>query len=68
MKLPADISRCAGRFDFMPDGKWCQYRDECARHQAFLAWDRKDGLPDYKRISVFMARPDCEDFIDAAGL
>lgn len=60
MSLLNDISRCTGRFDFAPDGKWCERRDTCARHKAFL----DDGNGE-KRISVFMAKPDCEDFIDA---
>lgn len=57
--LPYDVSRCSGRFDLRTDGEWCPERDTCKRYLSFSKWD--DGVvPDYQRISVFMAAEDCQ--------
>jgi hypothetical protein len=59
MTLPYDMTRCAGRYDFNPKGEWCQERNNCQRYLAFSYWDAKAALPDYKGISVTMARKQC---------
>lgn len=62
--LPFDISRCAGRYDFDPDGEWCPERDTCQRYKAFVEWDRAAGVPDYKGISVTMGLRECQHKIE----
>jgi len=61
--LPFGIARCAGRFDLMPDGKWCPERDTCKRYLAFTQWDR-GVVPDYQSIRVNMGVPDCRHKIE----
>jgi hypothetical protein len=62
--IPFDIARCAGRFDLMPNGKWCPERDTCKRYLAFTQWDR-GVVPDYRSIRVNMGVPDCRHKIEA---
>ena len=57
--LPFDIARCAGRFDLMPDGKWCEQRDTCKRYLAFVHWDR-GIIESYQGMRVNMAVEDCQ--------
>lgn len=57
--LPLDISRCAGRYDFDPDGEWCPDRHSCQRYLAWSEWDITAELPDYRGVPVSMAVPDC---------
>ena len=47
--LPFDIARCAGRFDLLPDGQWCDQRDTCKRYLSLVYWDR-GVVPDYRGI------------------
>ena len=67
--LSYDTSRCAGRYAFGdgldddPDN-WCSERNTCARYMAFIDWDAKAGIPDYRGISVTMGRLDCKDKIE----
>lgn len=63
--LPYDVSRCAGRYDFDPEGQWCPERDTCQRYLAFVEWDKQAGIPDYRGISVTMGQPDCGVKIEA---
>ena len=62
--MPFAIARCAGRFDLLPDGQWCQERDTCKRYLAFTQWDR--GIVEsYQGMRVNMADPDCQHKIEA---
>lgn len=63
--LARDVARCAGRFDFEPDGRWCEMRDSCQRYLAFVHWDRELALESYQGIPVFMAHEPCEMRIPA---
>lgn len=65
MTLPFDISRCAGRMDFEPNGQWCEQRDTCQRYLAFTQWDRTAGIESYRGISVSMAVIDCGHKIES---
>lgn len=65
--IPFDIARCAGRFDFEPDGDWCPMRADCQRYLAFVERDKLAGIPDYKGIPVMMGIPGCNDHIPDAG-
>jgi len=65
MTLPLDVSRCAGRYDFDPlSSETCPERKTCQRYMAWVAWDRKAGIPNYKGIPVTMAKRDCEHKIE----
>jgi len=66
--LPYDVGRCAGRYDFEPDGEWCPHRDSCQRYLAFVKLDKAAGVPDYKGIPVSMGVPDCDHKIDVIRL
>ena len=59
MTLPYDISRCAARYDFNPDGDWCPERNTCQRYLAFVYWDKEAGISDYQGIPVVMGMEDC---------
>ena len=67
MRLPLDISRCAGRLDLLPDGQRCEQRDTCQRYLAFTQWDLEAGIPDYRGIPVMMGAPDCGHKIESEG-
>lgn len=62
--LPHDVSRCAGRYDFDPDGEWCPHREQCKRYLAFVHWDKSAGIPDYVGIPVVMGQRDCRIMIE----
>ena len=62
--LNLDTPRCTGRFR---DGKWCIHRLTCQRFLAWLYWDRKAGLTDYRGISVTSARELCNIKIEIEG-
>lgn len=64
--LARDIARCGGRYDFEPDGAWCEQRHSCQRFLAFTQWDREVGLTCYRDVPVFMAQQPCEVRIPVA--
>ena len=55
--LKLTTPRCTGQF--RKAGKWCIHRLTCQRFLAWLYWDRKAGLTDYRGISVTSARELC---------
>jgi len=57
--IPYDVTRCAARMDFDPDGKWCEHRNTCQRFMAWSEWDAAAGIPHYRGIAVVMGREDC---------
>ena len=63
--LPFDVSRCAGRYGFDPDGEWCPERNACQRYLAFTQWDRESDIPDYVETPVCMGMTDCQIKIEA---
>ena len=70
--LSYDTARCCGVIayntgetpDGLPTHTMCNQRDTCARHQAWLRWDRAAGIPDYQQIAVSMAVPYCRHKIE----
>jgi hypothetical protein len=61
--LPYEIARCAGRYDLLPDGQWCQERDTCKRYLAFTQWDR-GVVESYQGIRVNMATENCRHKVE----
>ncbi|GAB0151796.1 hypothetical protein MnBA_11960 [Marinobacterium sp. BA1] len=67
MTLPLDVPRCAGRYDFDPDGEWCPERMSCERYRAWMLGDEEAGIEHYKGIPVTMAQRDCTDKIEVGN-
>lgn len=62
-----DVARCSGRLTFDDNGPhWCDQRETCARYLTFSKWD-VGVVPDYQRISVFMAVENCQNKIEVKG-
>jgi hypothetical protein len=66
MTLPIDVPRCAGRYDFDPDGEWCPERMSCERYLAWADRYKNTLTPDYRGISCSMAVRDCEHKIEVS--
>lgn len=55
--LSQDMSRCAGRFDFLPDTPPCGLRQECARYRQIFV-DRENGQNGHHRIIMHCYQDD----------
>jgi hypothetical protein len=64
VNLPADYTRCVGRFGLGPDDPSCPLRSLCARHRAMDA-DRErwpGGYPSQVSVATGLCRNDRASF------